>query len=588
MKLPEPKIVKSLEEIQKRKNLFSLVDEQLNSVLEIENAEELEHQIKQFRPPSMSIIDQVLPCIELPTVQIPLNTMRIINSKMSTGKTWSIPNVFCEKLAKRGVKLIIVAFPLNEIPDISEFEKAQDRMSEELGFNFKIVDAVGESKDSLDRLWDRIDEEGEPVQPTIILTTNQYLYVNNKEKFAEYINKVGPKKCAIFQDEAHSWMTSCSDNYENDKGVKIGFYAASGYVFLEKFAQESPYVFGITATPTAELKHQAEDFKLHEDYVELNPAGTMKFEVITESQAKNELTGFVAPYKKLGLFDVSNQEEVEDLIEAQLEEILYQWQTTGIKKTMIIWGTNDSSHEPTPQSWRTDRIIQTIQKILRKNSGKPHWPKEGVGAIVEMTHKGNFLYSRSNENHIARYQSSAQAKSAISKTPKGTGVAESPFILLVKQKAKVGMSINNISTGIMLRSSERKFKNPLKAGVTYVTGVSIQQIGRLMRLNLPEAVKEFNKEHKTFGFLNYFTQPGLSYSDKGSLIDSISFKFFAPNIPMWVQAFEELKSEYNSVEEDQENLRILESQIISTASVGSCATEEGELVCPECGYVFGE
>ena len=320
--------------------------------------------MKLYPPPNQSMVDQVMPLLEADPTSLRLNVMNIINAKMSTGKTFSVANTFVPALIEQGVQLFVVSFPMNEIPDISEFMSARRR----LGSIFDIVDAVGSNKDALDSLFDDLDEHGSPSNPTIILTTNQYMYVTAKERFARYLSMVGYDKCAIFQDEAHTWLTSCSENYEQDKGAKIGYYAASAYIFLEEFAQTSPYLFGLTATASSELLHQCDNFKLTEDYVDLQPKGTLKFDVVANAQEKSSLTGFVAPYKELSTFNAMDEEIVRALLEAQLEELYWKRHVTGLKRSMIIWAANNNA---TDEQWRTDRTLALLQDIMMKNAHGP-------------------------------------------------------------------------------------------------------------------------------------------------------------------------------------------------------------------------
>jgi hypothetical protein len=517
--------------------------------------------MKFYTPPNQSIVDQVMPLLKADPTSLPLNVMNIINAKMSTGKTFSVANSFVPELIKQGVQLFVISFPLTEIPDMDEFMNARRRLES----IFDVVDAVGTSKEQLNTLFEDIEEHGSPCNPTIILTTHQYMYVTAKKRFARYLSMVGYDKCAIFVDEAHTWLTSCSQNYEIDKGSKIGHYAASAYIFNEEFAQSSPYLFGLTATASAELLHQCDNFKLTEDYVDLQPRGTLKFDVVANAQEKSSLTGFVSPYKELSTFDALNEDTVRALLETQLEEIYWKRHVTGLKRSMVVWAANSNA---TDEQWRTDRTLSIFQELMMKNAHKDYWPQEGKGAIVEMTCDGNREYSRSTLSPIRNLKSSADAKKLIADDK------ELPAILLVKQKAKVGMSINNLSCGVMLRTSTRKFRNPQKGfKMSFVSGVSEQQIGRLMRLLLNKNVLKFNKDKGVFGYLNYFMQPNLSYKDRADLLDDLSFKFFAPDNVMWNKAFDEIREQYNSVEEDERNLRLLESDV---------------LTCPECGYTFGE
>ena len=248
---------------------------------------------------------------------------------------------------------------------------------------------------------------------------------------------------------------------------------------------------------------------------------------------------------------------------------------TGLKRCMIIWAANNNA---TDEQWRTDRTLAVLQDIMMKNAHKDYWPQESrdvsvAAAIVEMTCDGNRVYSRSSASPIANVKSSAAAKKLISDNE------ASPAVLLVKQKAKVGMSINNLSCGVMLRTSTRKFRNPQKGFKTsFVSGVSVQQIGRLMRLLLNGDVLEFNKDNEVFGYLNYFMQPNLSYKDRADLLDDLSFKFFAPDNGMWDKAFNEIREQYNSLEEDEQNLRMLENASAVCTSCGApctvCNSEE--------------
>lgn len=94
-----------------------------------------------------------------------------------------------------------------------------------------------------------------------MIKLREYL-LDKKNKFKD--------KIAIINDEIHTWLTSGALNYKKNNGNFGGDFSGTMYNLNEKFSDITPFIFGLTATPTKEQNNK------------LPVLGKLKFEIIND------------------------------------------------------------------------------------------------------------------------------------------------------------------------------------------------------------------------------------------------------------------------------------------------------------------
>ena len=172
------------------------------------------------------------------------NVFKMIIGTTGLGKTYTTFNTFIPYLFdEKDLDVILFTYPLTEVYN------EEDAFAVELQTKNKIK--VVDSEGDLTKVPFLVSNGFKVFIPV----THQKL-INSSNKF--FIDNLVQQwlKVGWFFDEPHTWL-ACSDkgNYKDSVGSHNITYNASLYKEVSKISAISPYVFGTTATPTAEHQY---------------------------------------------------------------------------------------------------------------------------------------------------------------------------------------------------------------------------------------------------------------------------------------------------------------------------------------------
>lgn len=366
---------------------------------------------------------------------------------MSFGKThhliteW-IPYMF----ETTNVKVQIITAPLKDI--ISD----NMRVLKETGrlHRFQVTKDVKEAIQFI--------EDGVPV---VIYLTNQMLFAQNSyapKKLRELLKETLKFKFAVFDDEFHS-NTASADSiqdpraYEKTVGYKgNGKYKATMYKILSEFSDYTNYINGMTATSHAEIEGQIDTYGEF-NYKIANPDDIIK---------PQEIAHRLAHMGK----DVYADDE-NTLIDMAMKDKAYLIKKTGHKLTSMFICQD---HSDTKDNY-THEVV--LDRILSKSKA----PINDYTTVVSLD-KNVYLYNKIGDR--MKIDDTILFKRANDPNDPLENI-------IVNQKMKMGININNLKFGVLLKKS-----NPTNPDdKTPICFNIIQKYGRFIRPNAGVSNKDF-------------------------------------------------------------------------------------------------
>ena len=430
------------------------------------------------------------------------NIMNIIVGTTGLGKTYQTFNSFIPTLfEKHKLQLVVYSYPGTEIFD--EFE------ANKLIANTKGVVLALDVYDALEKLKSGF-------QVFLCGTHHRFTNINGKSFFRR-VESEG-YTLGWFVDEPHTWMVSDIENYRVVKGSFTPVYDAVLYKQVAKVAQRTPYIFGTTATPTAEQT------KL------VQPRGSLTFNIINEYPNLNGIIhkcgwlGGVTQYDLQGLSTDQGWHNTVDTFRNAIDNHIRVSSIYG-KRTMMITAERQNGS----YGYTVEQILKFIKEYLKDTpqeditdliavltsdfKGFVNFPRCGFGRTLTETHV--------DENEIKRNLNDPDHPCQI---------------LVVVEKGKMGMNIHNLKTYFSFRKTDKE------RGESYnnepITESSLQIIGRFQRIWTGESNKDFTDK---WGYDLTEYVKSLDNDDIKRLLILNSYNIYVPNNAMWFEAIRILK-----------------------------------------------
>lgn len=422
----------------------------------------------------------------------------------SSGKTFSIFYYMLPYLFKKHkLDLQIFSYPQHEVFDRYDADKLVAGTTNVVWTN--------DVDDALEKLNDGFQ--------VLLCVCHQSLVVSKRGiEFLEVIEQKG-YEVSWFVDEPHTWMTSDIVNYRNNIGSYVVKYDAKLYKACEKLSERSPYIFGTTATPTAEqrgvlpITNGKLKFNIVNEYPTLD-------DVISTSAWLNGITTFNIGSR----WDKSGNETVDTFISALDTHKAACLKYPG-KKTMMITAERSNGRN----GWYVDYVKDLLHEYL---DTRGYSTTEFTTAVLVPSHSekvhlckpdGSLVYS--DDNEIKRVL---------------TDPNDPCEFLIVVEKGKLGMNIHTLTNYFSFRCTDKKRTPTFKSEA--ITEQPTQVAGRLQRLNPGVPIKDFVKD---WGYnLTEYSKTIIEDEVKALLVDN-SYNLYVPNNPMWQETIRLLKEHFS-------------------------------------------
>ena len=434
------------------------------------------------------------------------NMMKIIVGTTGLGKTYTMYNSFIPTLfEKNDLDIIFVTFPLKEVYDRSEAEAV-------------IVNTKGVV----------YSEEFEYAKPSLekkrkvlLCVSNQLITNPNGNDFISYLISKG-YKIGWFVDEPHMHIAASDiSHYKDVMGSHTPQYNARLYKQVSKIARVSPYIFGLTATPTAE----------HTMLIE--PFGDMKFRIINDYPDKKEIisaTGWFGSYTPYELGTVGDPKETIDVFRDHLDNLFQKTETFGSKRVgMIICERENGSG-----GWNIDNVRDMIRTYLIHNN----IIEQDTVAVLTSVFSGylNLCTVPGINGYYKKLSEELYDESTIIKNL--NDLNHPSKILLVIEKGKAGMNVHPLKSTFSFRNTDKErsadFDNEP------ILEMATQIMGRMMRIN-PGMDKHSFVEKYGYDLKNYVKS--LNSVQRRTLLEENSFDLYTPNLKMWTETVRKVSNE---------------------------------------------
>ena len=380
------------------------------------------------------------------------NIFKVISAPMRFGKTRrAITHMIPYLLTETDCNVVILTSPLKGI--IKQKEKLAKKICRKYGFGFcETVDQVNDVLDDGDK--------------AVFITTNQNAYT--QEKTQEFYKNADKSKIAFIVDECHTWTTDCKENIPDVTGGSGSNFLGTLYRTIRKVAKESPYIFGLTATPNNQ----------HKGFV---PAlQNMQYELINDFIDIDEFK------YRMGWFDWNNVTFYEtsplygDQTEETFNKMIYNIRSienlTGKKRCAFI----ETRMKPT-EDWleRNDlppmenpHINKIIELIIHSDfSFKGMTDKDGIGVV--MTSKKKYIFNKNG-----KLLETPDEKTIYDYLADNTNPLR---FLITIEMGKMGVDLPTVKEFFSLRENDGNSKRSKKFG--WITEQVIQKYGRLLTCN---------------------------------------------------------------------------------------------------------
>lgn len=357
----------------------------------------------------------------------------VILGRTGEGKTHTLIHDGIPYLFEKGIHCVNYFYPETSLLN----EDAMEEVCSENGFYF-IKGDIPKAK--------RFLKQGKQV---LLALTNAKATSNDGMEFLEWVRNNSNKiKAAVTIDEVHKWTVSCLENYWDTNGSRTPTYKAVMPKLIKGYLEITPYVFGITATPNAEIRG------------EIQPQG-FTFELWNEMSDKKDIVSVTGWLDKIEFFQKGQEKSTIIRFITSVKDRSKYSKRVGI--IQVNRGNND------PDNWDLEKTLSCLTEHLQKITPKKDWGKQ---SIVILTDKKKVLIdlngtSKKTEEPDARYKLSDSEDPA-------------QFLLLVN-KGDCGLDIYRIADVLPL-----KFTNKRNSKGEIIVDSRIQLCGRASRSKVKE------------------------------------------------------------------------------------------------------
>ena len=445
--------------------------------------------------------------------------IKILRAPMGVGKTYSTYNkLIPELILKKDVDLFYYFAPNLENIELAEFEDyimnwmMMDEYKEMYSnTKWKIITVGGK----LGSNWSEVQEYIRRGFKVIVCSTDSSfsnILKNKNGDVLDYLRSLG-NKFALIRDEVHYGSTTDPILTKDNTGTYNPNFKARMFTLMDYFVDTTPWIFGLTATPTKEM---------------LNVSfGTDKYRIMNPWVLPTQTTGRTAWVGKIHqtldlkkyedddylkssirklIFNVcSRSNTIQKLVESNADTYPILWElktkTTGLIKVDI---TTEKARKLNHKAY-LDRVLRLINEIqlpddfyyiVTTDSGWQEY--DSNGNVTDNSGEGNgWLALMNDDNSKAR-------------------------LLIVVSKGDKGINIPSLTDGLIFRNPTPRDKSIGK----WIVRNALQLFGRFVR--------------KNWGGLTLEQLNSLPYNLSYEILSQLNtFEIEVPKSSQWKQTVEE-------------------------------------------------
>jgi len=421
-------------------------------------------------------------------------TMHIFRGVTGQGKTYTCIHDWIPRLLEKNVRLIVYSVPFNEIRQDDEFETAAAKYGANVVYNFHKAQRFLKNKNG---------------NPVILIVTNQNWTGEKGKNFQKWVvSNIESIPTAFILDEAHTWTVSCQPNYRAVTGNNTPSYEAILFKQLSKLSRVTPYMFGMTATPNAEMIGTV-----------LTATG-MTFEIVNEMADKSLLISKTAWLNTIEHYKRgAEQYAFENFTSKFLGKV------SDDKPVMMIHVCRE------PNLWNVENTLAHLKSYLKLVDAAIDTDEK---TIVVLTDKRKFITDLDgNEERVNDEKALDYLRDP-----------EHPArFLIVVEKGKCGMNVSNLASYFSFRFVDRKDMEG-----TFIITNFLQTAGRFVRPNASYALDSNND--LTSYVLSIKNNAEYTDSQKKRILDELisvnSFDICVPDTETWRESMTIFSRDYCS------------------------------------------
>ena len=437
-------------------------------------------------------------------------TMNIIQGTTGLGKTYATYNTFVPYCFGQGLDLVIYSYPLTEIYD------SVGSMSVVAKSNGVVhCDDVYEAMEAISNGF-----------KVFFTSTHQYLLDVNGRKLFDYVENKGVT-LGWFVDEPHTWTISSKENYKDVLGSFSVKYNNKLYSLLERMSTKTPYIFGTTATPHAEQTLKVPvDGKLGYKIINSRPN-------LDEMISRTGWMGSTTPYELGSSLIPGQDKETVSTFGNALITHHHKSDTYG-KRTMLITAEMSNGSN----GWNVEYVTELLKGFY--TTVLPELKFENQIAILTSDFKGYVNFVKQGFGYRTEYHSCEESQILNDLSDPN----ENAQILIVIEKAKMGMNVHNLKTYFSFRKTDKERSGDYNKEP--ITESPLQVVGRLMRIWIGTPNRDFVKK---WGYDLTDYVKSLSDEECKNLLECNSYDIYHPDNKMWSEAVNVLKTELSPTKE---------------------------------------
>jgi hypothetical protein len=435
------------------------------------------------------------------------NVFKMIIGTTGLGKTYTTFNTFIPYLFdEKDLDVILFTYPLTEVYN------EEDAFAVELQTKNKIK--VVDSEGDLTKVPFLVSNGFKVFIPV----THQKLINSSNKFFIDNLVQQG-LKVGWFVDEPHTWL-ACSDkgNYKDSVGSHNILYNASLYKEVSKISAISPYVFGTTATPTAEHQYLIEPF------------GDMKFKIINTYPTTQEMISRAGWFGGEQYFDINNENETLYVFNNFVDRHMEKNELFGKRVMMIQCGRSNS---------KIGYTVEEILDLLKQNLSNSSNLTNNQIAVLTHDFKGYVSFKKTNFNNNTYQVIYEDVDEQQVIRDLNNPNHPSKFVLFV-EKGKCGLNVHCLKSFFSFRTTDKKTSSRLNEEP--ITNQAIQILGRMMRIWTGMSNKDFVKQWG-YDLTNYVKS--LNTVQKNTLLELNSFDICVPDNDMWRATVKDVRTKFN-------------------------------------------
>lgn len=420
------------------------------------------------------------------------NIMKYISAPTGFGKTFSLMkrDGWIYSLFEQGVKVVLVSIP--EVGIVSEMDKRMCAGTT----GAVLAETLEEVGKYLDKGADRI-------------LMIRHISMYKKNMLSDVLNKT--TDVAMFVDECHYGMCSHIDNYRDVHGNSTTDYNAVLNKFCEELSKYTPYMFGITATPTTEMDSEYEGGKVpvrsELEYTCINPWPT-----------KDDMLGRVAYLDAPDLFDLDDPEQATNALRRSCARVVCHNISYGTKIAGIIFIGADNVSTGYNQRWTFRQVYDYLldMDLFDENGENRDF------CISTSDTKAQVVFRKNPRRRQSPWFLSYKKEDELLEMLRDHNC--STKFLIVKEKGKMGIDVPTIKNILVLKATDKVRSSDY--GSVGIVETIIQRIGRAFRLNM---IGDHLASLKSNNYSLYGVVDNMNDSEFEEFIESNTIKVVAPS-----------------------------------------------------------